>query len=107
MAAGYVNGAKTARGLVVSHRHSKDEYHGDGDLVDVFDPESGLITEDVPLAELGDFDLLPPSQSLGMISGSIGGKSTRTRDLLREAIVKFADRPMVGMEIARRKEGKS
>lgn len=93
------NGATTARGLIVSHRHSQDEYHAHGDFVDVFDPESGCITENVGLAALGDLDLLPPSQSLGVISNDISGKSMRTRDLLREAIVAYADRPMVGMEV--------
>ena len=34
------NGATTAQGLIVSHRHSQT-YHKAGDFVDVFDPESG------------------------------------------------------------------
>ena len=93
-----VNGATTAHGLIVSHRHSQQAYHADGDFVDVFDPESGCITEDVALADVGDFDPLPPSNSLGMIAGRIKGRSMRTRDLLREATRAFADRPMVGMD---------
>ena len=93
------NGATAAQGLIVSHRHSQDEYHAHGDFVDVFDPESGCIAENVGLAALGDLDLLPPSQSLGVISNDISGKSMRTRDLLREAVVAYADRPMVGMEV--------
>eukprot|EP01043_Picozoa_sp_COSAG02_P052140 COSAG02_NODE_5577_length_4217_cov_2.366926_1_plen_1095_part_10 len=101
--AGYriVNGASTPNGLIVSHRHSKQPfgYHADGEYVDVFDPESGCITEDVALADLGDFDPLMPSNSVGMIAGSMRGKSARTRVLLREAIIAFANRPMVGMEL--------
>lgn len=95
----FVNGASTPHGLIVSHRHSKQAYHAEGDFVDVFDPESGCIAEDVALGDVGQFDPLPPSNSLGTIAASIRGRSMRTRDLLREATSAFGDRPMVGMEV--------